>query len=65
MILSQQSVRAVGDAHGDDSHTADHHHGDVDVGEDGHDGRTDREAQSAQNVNHLNAEVKVIQILLQ
>lgn len=65
VILAQQSVRTVRDAHGDDSHAADHHHGDVDVWEDGHDGSTDREAQSAQDVDDLYAEVKVIQVLLQ
>lgn len=37
MVLSQQGVRAVGDAHGDDAHAADHHHGDVNIGKDGHD----------------------------
>lgn len=65
MILAQQSVRTVWDAHGDDAHAADHHHGDVDVGEDRHDGRTDGEGQSAQDVDDLYAEVKIIQVLLQ
>ncbi len=65
MILAQQSVRTVRDAHGDDAHAADHDHGDVDVGEDRHDGCTDGEGQSAQDVDDLYAEVKVIQVLLQ
>ena len=37
MILSQQSIRAVGDTHGDDAHGADHRHGNIHVREDCHD----------------------------
>lgn len=37
MVLSEQSVGAVGDAHGDDAHATDHYHGYVDIREDGHD----------------------------
>lgn len=42
MILSQQSVRTVGDTHGDDAHAAYHHHGNIHIGEDCHDSRSYR-----------------------
>lgn len=36
VILSQQSIRTVGDAHGDDAHSAYHHHGNIHIREDCH-----------------------------
>lgn len=37
VILSQQSIRTVGDTHGDDAHGADHYHRNIHIGEDSHD----------------------------
>lgn len=37
VILSQQSIRTVGNTHGDDAHGADHHHGNIHIREDCHD----------------------------
>lgn len=36
VILSQQSIRTVGDTHGDDAHGAYHHHGNINIREDCH-----------------------------
>lgn len=64
MVLAQQGIRAVGDAHGDDAHGADGDHGDVDVGKHGHHGCADGEAQRPQHVDHPDAQVVVVQVLL-
>ena len=64
VVLAQQSIGAVGDTHGDDAHGADHHHGNVDVREDRHDRSSQGEAQSTQDVDHLNAQVVVVQVFL-
>lgn len=36
VILSEQSVRTVGDTHADDAHAADHYHGNIHIREDRH-----------------------------
>lgn len=64
MVLPEQGVGAVGDAHGDYAHGADHDHGDIDVGEHGHDGRADGEAQRPQHVDDPDAQIVVVQVLL-
>lgn len=65
VVLAEQGVGAVGDAHGDDAHGADHDHGHVDVGEHGHHRRAQREAQRPQHVDDPDAQVVVVQVLLQ
>ena len=65
VVLPQQGVRAVGDGHGDHSHGADAHHGHVHVGEDGHDGSAYGEGQRSQGVDDPDAEVRVVQDLLE
>lgn len=91
MILSQQSIRTVGDTHGDDAHGADHHHGNIHVREDCHDSssyggkkksyllaahiyfvllyyctvvHTDGKSKRSQDVDDLNAQIKVVEVLL-
>lgn len=65
MVLSQKRVGAVGDAHRDYSHRADHYHGDVDVGEHCHHCSAERKAQRAQDVDHFDTKVVVVQVFLQ
>lgn len=65
MVLSQKRVGAVGDAHGDYSHRADHDHGDVHVGKHRHHCSAQRKTQCAQDVDHLYAKVVVVQVFLQ
>lgn len=64
MVLSQKRVGAVGDAHGDYSHRADHYHGDIHVGEHGHHCSAKGKTQRAQDVDHFYAEVVVVQVFL-
>lgn len=64
VVLPEQGVGAVGDAHGHDAHGADHDHGDVDVGEHGHHGRAHGEAQRPQHVDDSDAQVVVVQVFL-
>lgn len=52
VILSQQSIRTVGDTHGDDAHGAYHHHGNIDVREHRHDSSS-FEGESRQIVTNL------------
>lgn len=65
VVLAQKRVGAVGDTHGDDSHGADHDHGDVHVGEHGHDRSAQRKTQRAQDVDHFYTKVVVVQVFLQ
>lgn len=65
MVLAEKGIGAVRDAHGDDTHAADHHHGYVDIGKDGHHRCADAEAKSAQYVDNPDAEVKVVQVFLE
>lgn len=65
VVLAQQGVGAVGDAHGHDAHGADHDHGHVDIGEHGHHGGAHGEAQRPQHVDDPDAQVVVVQVLLE
>lgn len=60
MVLPQEGVRAVGDTHRDYSHSADHYHGDIHVGEYSHHCGAKRETQCAQDVDHFDTKVVVV-----
>lgn len=65
MVLSQKRIGAVGDTHRDYSHSADHYHGDIHVGEHSHHCSPQRKTQRAQDVDHFYAKVIVVQVFLQ
>lgn len=65
MVLSQKRIGAVGDAHGDYPHSADHYHGDIHIGEYSHHCSANTETQRAQDVDHFYTKVVVVQVFLQ
>lgn len=57
MVLSQQRIRTVRHAQAHHSHGAYHHHGNIHIWKDGHNGCANSEAKSAQHVDDSCAQV--------